>query len=77
MDLYASACVLSRLDSQPPAPTPALERDLTVGRCFLRAANRRIRQQLAALWEHEDELTVAAANAVLGEVQRTAHNGQP
>jgi alkylation response protein AidB-like acyl-CoA dehydrogenase len=76
MDLYASACVISRLDSLPPATTPELERDLLVGRYFLRAASRRIRQQLAALWDHDDDQTVATASIVLSDAKRTAHNGR-
>jgi alkylation response protein AidB-like acyl-CoA dehydrogenase len=76
MDLYASACVLSRLDSLPPATTPELERELTVGRNFLRAANRRIRQQLASLWDHDDDQVLAAANVVLSDARRTGKNGK-
>jgi acyl-CoA dehydrogenase family member 9 len=76
MDLYASACVISRLDSLPVGTTPERELDLTVGRYFLRTANRRIKQQLAALWDNDDEHTVATANAVLSAERRTGRNGQ-
>jgi alkylation response protein AidB-like acyl-CoA dehydrogenase len=68
-DLYASACALSRLDhlvasgKYPPAEVAA---DVAAGRYFLRLANRRIQQNLAALWDNDDEQTTAAANAALG-----------
>jgi alkylation response protein AidB-like acyl-CoA dehydrogenase len=71
MDLYASACVLSRLDSQAPPP----DRDLHAGRCFLHAASRRIRQQLAAIWDNDDADTVATADAVRSAKPSTGHNG--
>jgi hypothetical protein len=65
MDLYASACVIARLDALASAPTLEQERDLLIGRSFLRTANRRIKQQLASLWDHDDDATLAAANIVL------------
>jgi hypothetical protein len=43
-----------------------LQRDLAVGRYFLRLADRRIRQHLAALWDNDDAQTTAAADAALG-----------
>jgi acyl-CoA dehydrogenase family member 9 len=63
-DLYAASCTLSRLDimlSQGGA-NPA---DIQAGRYFLTMANRRIKQNLAALWENDDEMTTRTANAVL------------
>jgi alkylation response protein AidB-like acyl-CoA dehydrogenase len=67
-DLYASSCTLSRLDdllthgNHSPAD---VQRDVTAGRYFLKLANRRIRQHLAALADNDDEGTTAAANAAL------------
>jgi hypothetical protein len=40
-------------------------RDVAAGQYFLRLANRRIRQSLAALTDNDDALTTATANAVL------------
>jgi alkylation response protein AidB-like acyl-CoA dehydrogenase len=67
-DLYASACTLSRLDfllthgNHEPAQ---VERDVQVGRHFLRIANRRIQQHLAALWDNDDDDTTKTADAAL------------
>jgi alkylation response protein AidB-like acyl-CoA dehydrogenase len=75
-DLYASSCTLARLDSlmgkpSPPTPLPEgegrPERDIQAGRYFMALANRRIKQNLAALWDHDDEMTTATANAWLGK----------
>lgn len=63
-DLYAASCVLSRLDQ--PATNGAPNADATAGKHFLKVAFRRIRQNLAALTEHDDASTVATADAVLG-----------
>lgn len=68
IELYTSSCVLSRLDLLLSRPTtPATARDVSLGRFYLTAANRRIKQRLAELWENEDEETTAAADLVLGE----------
>jgi alkylation response protein AidB-like acyl-CoA dehydrogenase len=67
-DLYASSCTLSRLDSlqlHGNGNPKELERETAVGRYFLRLADRRIRQNLAALWDNDDEETTRTANAVL------------
>ena len=39
--------------------------DLTLGRYYLKMSNRRIDQQLAALWENDDAATTAAAKVAL------------
>ena len=62
-DLYASSCTLARLDHL--LGQPGAERDIQAGRYFLTLANRRIKQKLAALWDHDDEMTTATANAWL------------
>ena len=41
------------------------QRDVAAGRYFLTLANRRIRQNLAAVADNDDAQTTAAANAVL------------
>jgi alkylation response protein AidB-like acyl-CoA dehydrogenase len=67
-DLYASSCTLSRLDSllaggnhRPAEDNP----DVIAGRYFLKLADRRIRQNLAALHDNDDGETTRTANAVL------------
>jgi alkylation response protein AidB-like acyl-CoA dehydrogenase len=75
MELYTSSCVISRLDRMlSQAPTES-SRDLTVGRFYLRAANHRIKQRLADLWDNDDELMTETADLVLGKPD-SKRNGQ-
>jgi hypothetical protein len=78
IELYTSATVISRLDSMLTKlpPSSDRERDLVVGRFYLKAANRRMKQHLAALWDNDDEDTTAAANHVLGPLPEQG-NGKP
>jgi hypothetical protein len=67
-DLYASSCTLSRLDhllTQGNGNPDEVRRDAQAGRYFLTLANRRIKQNLAALSDNDDEMTTATANAAL------------
>ncbi len=67
-DLYASSCTLSRLDhlaTNGNHQPPEANRDVIAGRYFLRLANRRIRHNLAALADNDDEQTTITANATL------------
>jgi alkylation response protein AidB-like acyl-CoA dehydrogenase len=67
-ELYAAGCTLSRLEhllAQANGNPVELRRDVMAGKYFLRLANRRARQSLAALTDNDDEMTTAAANAVL------------
>jgi alkylation response protein AidB-like acyl-CoA dehydrogenase len=67
-ELYASGCTLSRLEYllQHGNGHPAeLKRDVIAGKYFLRLANRRVRQCLAALNDNDDAHTTATADAVL------------
>jgi alkylation response protein AidB-like acyl-CoA dehydrogenase len=67
-DLYASSCTISRLDSMLTHGNHVpdeVNRELTAGRYFLRLADRRIRQHLAALADNDDDMTTATADAVL------------
>jgi alkylation response protein AidB-like acyl-CoA dehydrogenase len=67
-ELYASGCTLSRLEhllTQANGNPGERTRDVAAGQYFLRLANRRIRQSLAALTDNDDALTTATANAVL------------
>jgi acyl-CoA dehydrogenase family protein 9 len=65
--LYASACTLSRLDYllSCPQKTADYPREWAAGCYFLALADRRIRQQLASLWDHDDEATTQAADTAL------------
>lgn len=62
-DLYASSCTLARLDSLMGNAEAA--RDIQAGRYFMALTNRRIKQNLAALWDHDDEMTTATADSWL------------
>jgi alkylation response protein AidB-like acyl-CoA dehydrogenase len=67
-DLYAASCTLSRLDlllTQGNHNPEEVRRDLTIGRHFLAIANRRVRTNLAALWDNDDADTTRTANAVI------------
>jgi len=67
-DLYAASCTLSRLDSllsHGNGDGADVKRDIAAGKYFLRLASRRIRQNLAALHDNDDEQTTATANAFL------------
>jgi alkylation response protein AidB-like acyl-CoA dehydrogenase len=67
-DLYASACSLSRLDhlrTLGNGNPEEIGREVTAGRYFLTLADRRIRHNLAALWDHDDAETTRTADATL------------
>jgi alkylation response protein AidB-like acyl-CoA dehydrogenase len=64
-DLYASSCTLSRLDHMIGQGGAVPERDLEAGRYFLTLANRRIKQNLQALWDNDDPATTRAADVWL------------
>ncbi len=73
MDLFASTCVLSRLDAEvqlarrngDSAPPDHSAADL-----FLRQSFRRIRRFLGGLTDNDDKSLLAAANSVLGKPRR-------
>lgn len=69
IELYTSSCVLSRLQSQMNNPIPGMEKDLVIGRFYLKAANRRIKQKLAELNDNDDEATTNVADLMLKEDQ--------
>ncbi len=67
-DLYASSCTLSRLDSMLLPGNGELgrgDREVQAGRYFLTLANRRIKQNLAALWDNDDAMTTKTADAIM------------
>jgi alkylation response protein AidB-like acyl-CoA dehydrogenase len=70
IELYVSSCVLNRLDQtlrDAHADERRQRRDLAVGRYYLQAASRRIRRNLADLWDNDDDDTTRLANDVLVE----------
>jgi hypothetical protein len=67
-ELYASGCTLSRLDhlmAQDNGKPVERQAEIQAGTYFLRLADRRVRQSLAALTDNDDEQTTATADAVL------------
>jgi alkylation response protein AidB-like acyl-CoA dehydrogenase len=67
-DLYASACSLARLDdllTQGNGQPADVNRDVIAGRYFMRLADRRIRQNLAATTDNDDDATTTCGNAFL------------
>jgi alkylation response protein AidB-like acyl-CoA dehydrogenase len=68
IELYVSSCVLSRLDftlGDERTDEGQRSRDLSLGRFYLRTASRRIRHNLAALWDNDDAHTTTTARLVL------------
>ena len=70
IDLYVSACVLSRLDflltkaasnGKPTAADPFA--DVTSGKYFLKLAYRRIHERFAALDDNDDDVDVSGESA--------------
>ncbi len=67
-DLYAMSCSLARLDyleTHTNGHAAEMARDASAGRYFLAIANRRIKQNLAALWDNNDDMTTGTANQFL------------
>ena len=71
IDLYVSACTISRLDHLLGQPKgnglQGDTREVSAGRYFLALAARRIQQNFRALSDHDDELCLTAARAYLKE----------
>jgi len=67
-ELYVSGCVLNRLDAllrRTHDHDSERQRGLATGRYYLTSAARRIRRNLAEMWDNDDPATTAAADAVL------------
>jgi alkylation response protein AidB-like acyl-CoA dehydrogenase len=67
-ELYVSSCVLNRLDAlmhEHDISEAHREAELATGRYYLLTANRRIRANLASLWDNDDDATTAMANRLL------------
>ncbi len=69
MDLFASTCVLSRLDSEMQRNGNA-DTDISAGQLFLQMSFRRIRENLDGLADNDDKAILATADKHLG---RTGH----
>jgi alkylation response protein AidB-like acyl-CoA dehydrogenase len=68
IDLYVSVCVLRWLEarlSHGHNGHAEIQADLLAGRYFLATAERRIRTNLAAVWDNDDALATATANSAL------------
>ncbi len=68
IELYVSSCVLNRLDRllrDARGDETRQGRDLVTGRYYLLTAARRIRRNLADLWDNDDEATTRLANQVM------------
>jgi alkylation response protein AidB-like acyl-CoA dehydrogenase len=67
-DLYAASCTLTRLDDLLSRPSNGhgehLDRQVQAGRYFMALARRRIKHNLAALWDNDDELTTRTADVM-------------
>jgi hypothetical protein len=64
-DLFTSSCTLSRLDhllKHQNSHPEERARQIQSGRYFMALANRRIKQNLAALWDNDDEMTTRTAD---------------
>jgi acyl-CoA dehydrogenase family protein 9 len=78
-EMFASACVISRLDSQLQgvaqngASAPG---DRRAAQLFLRQSFHRIRRFLSELTDNDDAELLATANSVLGKEGRAGSNGQ-
>jgi len=80
VELFAMAAVISKLqsmldhakdsagitDERDGPNSPALRRDLVIGKSYCRAAAARIQTNLAGLFSNDDATTLDAADAVLG-----------
>ncbi|HEY0369745.1 MAG TPA: acyl-CoA dehydrogenase family protein [Chthoniobacterales bacterium] len=76
MEMFASACTLSRLDSELQAArnnggTPPAQRQ--AAELFLAQSFRHMRESLAGLTENDDQKILATANAVLGKSSHSSN----
>ncbi|MFN8575134.1 MAG: acyl-CoA dehydrogenase family protein, partial [Gemmatimonadaceae bacterium] len=72
-ELYASACVLRRLDCQWTSGSEdaaTRQRDRAAGLYYLATAARRIRRNLDELWSNDDDQTNRLAALVLARAER-------
>ena len=68
IDLYASACTLSRLDhllQNGNGSAAQTQAEVSAGRYFMKYADRRIGNNFAALRDNDDAMTTACADSVV------------
>ena len=78
MEMFASACVISRLDSELQGVGrngAAAAGSHRAAQLFLRQSFHRMRRFLAELTDNDDKELLATANAVLGKEDRSGLNG--
>jgi acyl-CoA dehydrogenase family member 9 len=68
IDLYVSACVLSRLDHLLANPSDDIYANVSAGRYFLKIANRRMTANFAALTDHDDADCVKVADQMIEKI---------
>lgn len=68
--------MLSRLDSELSNNSPDAAKHLPIGTFYLKAANRRIKANLAGQSDNDDEATTVVANLVLDQYKPAVTNGK-
>lgn len=79
MEMFASACVISRLDAELQGVErngDAIARNHQAAQLFLRQSFHRIRRLLGELTDNDDKALLAAANSVLGKDDLAGVNGR-
>lgn len=74
-EAFVSSCVLRRLDYELHGDRKRDALQVAAGKFYLQTAARRIRANLAALWENDDDATTELANRMLGGGRASEHNG--
>jgi hypothetical protein len=78
MEMFASACVLSRWDSELQSASrngSSLANTNPAAHLFLRRSFRHIREYLAGITDNDDAALLRTANAILGGTAVTGRNG--
>jgi hypothetical protein len=78
MEMFASACVLSRWDAELQTRQrngSSIESSDHAPDLFLRRSFRNIRRFLGTISENDDDALLATANAVLGKDESASRNG--
>lgn len=76
IEIFNSACVMSRLDSEISSNSPDVTKNLPVGTYYLKVANRRIKGNLEAMGDNDDDASTVAANIVLDQYKPALTNGK-
>ncbi|HEX8076363.1 MAG TPA: acyl-CoA dehydrogenase, partial [Chthoniobacterales bacterium] len=79
MEMFASACVISRLDANLQGVTKngaSAPQSRRAAQLFLRQSFHRMRRFLSELSDNDDEALLATANSVLGKEDRPGSNGR-